>query len=106
MEQSYLTNCTLSSNYGLDGDGGAIAAYDISYNSIQNSTFFNNTASSGGAIFATGNSILEINQSLILQNKAHFDGGAIQASNSISLTISNSELRYVPLSFPLLSSPS
>ncbi len=72
-----IHDCTVSTPFL----GGAVFA-DNSELTISGSTFANNEATAGGALYAQGNSQVTVVSSTFDNNQAMVDGGAIYASNS------------------------
>ena len=75
----YAVNCTFENNSATNW-GGAIYlyfAYDEDTNPIINSTFINNVAKKGGAIYVGDESSLTTFNCTFIKNKASEDGGAI-----------------------------
>lgn len=87
-------------NEAVNSLGGAIHAYDYddyfsSYMispkvTLDNCTFINNSAEYGGAISIYGG-VLEVSNSLFVDNYAYRFGGAISARNDVNVKIKNSK---------------
>lgn len=84
-----IYNSTFTNNVGKNGFGGAVATFAKSASVIDNCTFINNSAKSGGAIHTTDNrNLVFVNNSNFINNTATSEGGAIY-SNGIKLNNSN-----------------
>jgi hypothetical protein len=85
-----VSNCTFGSN-STGGAGGAIANYDFGTVTAINSTFTNNQAFYGGALYIDGgyaNATITVNNCTISGNSAQFSGGGLfsQAHNGVATT--------------------
>ena len=76
QSQLLMTNCTLEDNSAQTW-GGAILTEVNTMLHVQETTFVGNKAQYGGAICADQNAILQIEKTPFLGNKASGDGGAI-----------------------------
>ena len=74
---SIITNCTFINNVATGPYSGAIYIDAMTNIEISNSTFTNNKASNGGAIFIYGSKDSIINECNFTSNTASSDGGAI-----------------------------
>lgn len=85
-----IINCTFKNNVNKDmyGDGGAICKTSNGKTTIINSTFANNKAHFGGALYISSTS-LEIFNSKFTSNSATYQFGAVYASCD-SLTVKDS----------------
>ncbi len=72
----------LSSNYNSNGHGGAVMI-DLAKFQVNNSLFFGNSSSNGGAISIIQSSLGEITSSKFIKNKSYVYGGAVYGSGSI-----------------------
>ncbi len=88
----HLTHSTFVNNAAMD-NGGAVLTSNLIEGLIEKSTFQNNTAKIGGAVFCEDRGVNEIwvHNCTFKQNEATNSGGAL-AFNSTSATIMNSNL--------------
>jgi predicted outer membrane repeat protein len=75
-------DCSFEDNVA-NGNGGALAGTTIT---VSGSDFINNSAGSGGAIYATAPGLLTITDSLFTLNESDSDGGAIYTSAAAVLS--------------------
>lgn len=95
-----LENVTVRNGVDSGFDGGGIATYGLL--DITNSTFFDNKATNGGALFASGASaVVTIENSTFHDNKAtgttqntNGYGGAIFGTNGATVNLTLSELHH------------
>lgn len=96
----YIYNCIIRDNLGLDHAdpdimdyyrGGGLFIYDGSA-TIRNTTFLNNTAPFGGAIYVGGNSYLDVDNCTFIENSAstYNDGGGAIYNDGAVMLINNS----------------
>jgi len=78
----FVDDCTLTNNV-TDGIGGAIWGTDIT---ISNSTFFDNEAASGGAVYALAPGVLTVTDSTFEQNFATVSGGGFYSKTTTTMT--------------------
>ena len=85
-------NCRFNDNNALTGNGGALyltktAGASISSSSIKDSTFDENTAAEGGAIYIdTGMDGINVSGSTFTDNEATATGGAIDTQTTLAIT--------------------
>ncbi|CAB9498961.1 Inherit from arCOG: Periplasmic copper-binding protein [Seminavis robusta] len=88
-------NSYFEANQNLNGNGGAIYAAEQSQISVSQTSFYDNAATNGGAIYLLGNA--QIQNSAFTENSAtsrglDMGGGAIYAGQNSQLALSNSYL--------------
>ena len=88
---SFSLNSSLFSGNAANSDNGGGIFNDTSGLTVENSTFFNNSARNGGGILH-GNSTLFVSNSTFSDNTAGQRGGGIAVSHSKILTLTNSTL--------------
>ncbi len=85
-----IHNLTLTDGRAPDQEeGGAVRALAEATLEIARSSFINNTAFLGGAIFSDG-SLVEIESSSFQQNRARAEGGAVAAHEETRMSVNNS----------------
>ncbi len=87
--QTGLTSLTLSDSIVMRSDaqyGGGLAIFDRSLATVRSSTFAENTAVSGGGVFAQG-STLNVSYSALVRNYGSADGAAIETGPDFSRSI-------------------
>jgi predicted outer membrane repeat protein len=71
---------------GGGGYGGAMQLHDAPNVMVDSSTFTNNSASHGGAIYVNVNSTLAVTNTTFITNSAIYEGGAINNDGNITLS--------------------
>ncbi|MEO1387419.1 MAG: CHAT domain-containing protein [Cyanobacteria bacterium J06634_6] len=96
-DQVSITSASISDNTAVNGVGGAIVNDNTTGTgsfAITNSSLDNNTATEGGAIYTTANSLSTIFSAGIDDNEAtDGDGGALYIGNNATVTIEQVGLR-------------
>jgi predicted outer membrane repeat protein len=82
-----VLSSTIEGNVGTGYEAGAILVQGVGQASIQNTTFLNNKAPQGAAVFATHNTTVVIQSSKFEGNIASLRGGAIFANQWSQLQI-------------------
>lgn len=80
-----FVNCTFANNVAVNNG----VVYPVGDISVLNSTFNNNSANRGGAIFTGSLANIIISNSIFNNNYAIYAGGAIYKSNSTNFTVDN-----------------
>ena len=88
QSQLLVTNCTFEDN-SAQSWGGAIITLSNTMLRVQETTFVGNKAQYAGAICAAGNATLHIEETTFVGNKAPSDGGAINIQQQAHLRIIN-----------------
>ena len=89
---AYFNNCIFANNIARTfNPAGAVHVQDA-YLSVNNSYFYNNTASEGGAIFVGGDSIAFIENSMFYKNNALNDTAALSGGGAIYINNWNTHI--------------
>jgi predicted outer membrane repeat protein len=75
-----------TSDAGGGGYGGAMQLHDAPSVTVDSSTFTNNSAPHGGAIYVNVNSTLAVTNTTFITNSAIFEGGAINNDGNLTLS--------------------
>ncbi len=89
-----ITDSSVVGNYAqLFGGGGGIATGEGSELTVVDSILFGNIAGWGGAIFVDDDSILQVERSVLTENRAQrSDGGAMYVDNNGTLLVTDSSI--------------
>jgi len=86
-----ILNCVISNNHALQGKGGGVDCFSNGNVTLTNCTLAKNSASSGGALYCWGSSVV-VNNSILWANEAS-DGPQVALDATSSASISYSDVQ-------------